>query len=486
MKKYIIVFLTMCLLCTACSKDKGNYDLVSINEIDISDPTTGTIPVFQYDNLKLAPKLEQTIAVEESRFVYSWSAFEASNPRISYALADTKSLDIKVDLMPGKYKLVYKVNDPLTKMSFFKEYQIEVATRLGEGWLILEDMPDGKQDLSIVNTGDEVLHNLYRNANNGKSLPDNTHSVRVLNMLAGNVQRIFVLADHDAIEVDYVGIRKVDNYKNWFYAAPAAVNIQNYVYGRLGGAAFMVNDNELYSLNLNSGDIVSKFGAPIKGDWKISPFVFPHFFGDYALLYDTKNQRFLSHSDFIISELSNSPGSAFDPNNVGKKLVFGGPGPGDSYNCLMKDNSDDNFFVYTVNASYFAQVIASEMYAVESAPELQNARLFASSGIYMHIYYAADNKIYLLDIPAKQARLVYAFPADAEITAVKMKQSPSIAIDYPDNNREFVVATYQGGEGRFYKFEIGNTGDFVGNSYTKEYKGFKRIKQLEYKNRRNN
>ncbi|SUJ02711.1 Uncharacterised protein [Sphingobacterium spiritivorum] len=486
MKKYIIIILTTCFLCAGCSKDKGNYDLVSINEINISDPTTGTIPVFQYDNLKLTPKLEQTIAVDESSFIYSWSAFAISNASTSYALADTKSLDVRIDLMPGKYKLIYKVNDPKTKMSFFKEYEIEVNTRLGEGWLILEDMPDNKQELSIVNTGDEVFHNLYRNANNGKSLPDNSHSVRVLNKGFRSVQSIFVLADHDAIELDYVGIKKVSDYKNWFYSAPATINMQNYVYGRLASSAFLVNDNELYSLNLMNGDEDPKFGAPIKGDWKISPFVFPHTYSDYTVLYDTKNQRFLSHYMASISELSNSPGSAFDPDNVGKKLVFGGPGPGDSYNCLMKNNDDDNFFVYTVNASFFTQVIASGMSEVENAAELQKAKLFASSGLYPHIYYAVDNKIYLLDIPAKKARLVYAFPAGAEITAVRMKQSPSITINYPDNNREFVVATYQGGEGRFYKFEIGNTGDFVDNTYSKEYKGFNRIKYLEYKNRRNN
>ncbi|EEI89888.1 hypothetical protein HMPREF0765_4581 [Sphingobacterium spiritivorum ATCC 33300] len=488
MKKYSSILLGICyLLIAGCSKDKGNYDLVPINQISIDDQVTGTIPVFQYDNLKLTPRLEQTMAVDEDKLVYSWLAYAEANPKTSYPISNTKNLDVKIELLPGNYIILYTVKDTQTGVLFFKEYKIAVSTRLSEGWMILEDISNGKQEISMINASDEVFHNLYQTANNGQSLPDNAHTIRVVNSGRGNAQRIFVLADNNAIEINYAGFKKIDEMKDWFFSMPSVVNVQNYSYGKLGAVAFVVNDSELYSLSLMSGeDPIYKFGAPIKGDWKISPYIFPFTFGDYALLYDVKNQRFLAHSYASISSLSNPPGSAFDPGNVGKEMVFGGAGSsfGSYYNCLMKNNNENKFFVYTVDASAFTDVIAVEQYEVEDAAELQNASLFAFSGMFPHMYYAVNNKIYLLDIPAQKSRLAYSFPAGTEITAIKLKQSTSLVVDYPDDNKQFVAATYQGGEGKIYKFDISNTGDFEGDTYAKEYTGFKKIKYLEYKNKK--
>ncbi|QQT24764.1 PKD-like family lipoprotein [Sphingobacterium spiritivorum] len=487
MKKYISIVLGICcLLMAACSKDKGNYDLKSINQIKITDTIGESISVFQYDNLKLSPKLEQTIAEDESKLLYSWSAYAYSNPDISYPIGNTKDLDARIELIPGRYTVLYTVKDPGTGVSVFKEYRIEVNTRLGEGWMVLEDMPTGKQEISMINTGDEVFHNLYQMANNGQNLPDNSHTIRILNAGYGGIQHIFVLADKNAVEINYAGFKKINELKDWFFTTPSTVNVQNYEYGRVGAAAYMVNDNEFYSLSQINDNTNRKFGAPIKGDWEISPYIFPFTFGDYTILYDTKNQRFLSHIYSAIYELSNAPGSAFDPGNVGKKLIFGGAGSnsGSLFNCLMKNNNDDHFFVYTIDASYFTDVVAADKYDVKEAPELQYAKLFAFSGLYPHMYYAVGNKIYLLDLPAEKSRLVYTFPVDTEITAIKIKQSTSLVVDYPDDHKQFVAATYQAGEGKLYKFNISNTGDFVNNTYAKEYSGFAKIKNLEYKNKR--
>ncbi|MGJ1264983.1 PKD-like family lipoprotein [Sphingobacterium spiritivorum] len=488
MKKYISTLLGICILVvTSCSKDKGNYDLVSINQVSINDPTEGTISVFQYENLKLTPNIAQTMAVDESNLVYSWKVYAESNPDSSYPIGNKKNLDTTIELLPGAYVVLYTIKDLQTGVSVFKEYKLQVNTKFGEGWLILEDLPNGKQEVSMINAADEVFHNLYKTANADQNLPDNSHTIKVVNSGNGSEQRIFVLAHGNAIELNYASFRKIDELKDWFFSVPPVINVQSYSYGKLGGAAFIVNDNEVYSLRYIFGrDPSYKFGAPIKGDWKISPFVFPHTYDDYALLYDTKNQRFLAHSLASVSPLSNPPGSAFDPGDVGKEMVFGGAGSNFSsyYNCLMKNDNDDKFFVYTVDADSFTDVIAVDKYEVDDAPELQNAGLFAFSGLYPHMYYAVNNKIYLLDIPAQKSRLAYSFPTGTEITAIELKQSTSLVVNYPDDNKQLVVATYQAGEGKIYKFEISNTGDFAGDTYAKEYTGFKKIKDLEYKNRR--
>lgn len=482
MKTYFIMLTgLLCALISGCSKDKGNYDLVPINEIKIKDDAPENIKVFQFGNIQINANLEQTKGLDENKLIYSWTTYLIANPPTSYVLGTSKNLNARVDVKPGKYTILYQVKDPTTGVSFFKEYSMEVSTRLGEGWMALQDMPNGKQEISMINVGEEVLHNLYGNANKDQSLPSGCYAIKVLNTVYG-VQNVFILAKENAVEVDFISLKKFDEFKTWFYTPPTNINIQNYAYGRLGGSAFIVNNNELYSLSfLNGGDKL-KFGVPIKGDWKISEYIFPHTYSDYTLVYDTKNQRFLRHIGAAISTLSNAPGSAFDPNNVGKQLVFGGPGSGDFYNCLLKNNNDDQYFMYRVNAANTATVIAAEKYQITDAPELNSAKLFASSGLYLHMYYAVGNKIYLLDIPAQKSRLVYTFPAGAEITAMKLKQSTNLIVFYPDNNKQLTAAIYQNGEGKVYKFSISNTGDFTGNTYTKEYTGFNRVKDLEYKN----
>lgn len=470
-----------CALITSCSKDKGNYDLVPINEIKITDNEPDNIRIFQFETLKINPVIEQTKGIDENKLVYSWSTYLTANPPTSFALGSNKNLEAKIEVKPGKYTILFMVKDTETGVSFFKEYKMEVSTKLGEGWLALEDTPSGKQEISMINVAEEVMHNLYENANSGKTLPDNSYEIKVLNTAYG-VQNVFILGKSNAVEVDYISLKKFDEFKTWFYTPPTTINIQNYFYSSLGASGFIINNEELYSLSfLNAGDKL-KFGAPIKGDWKISSFAFPHTYSDYTLLYDTKNQRFLRHLSSAITTLSNPAGSAFDPNNVGKQLVFGGPGSGNLYNCLMKNNNDDQYAVYRINAAYNASVIAAEKYDIENAPEINKAKFFASSGLYLHIYYAVDNKIYLLDIPAKKSRLVYTFPTGAEITAIKLKQSTNLIVSYPDNNKQFVAAIYQGGQGKIYKFTVSNTGDFTGNTFTKEYTGFNRVKNLEYKN----
>lgn len=482
MKRYFIILIALFFaLVSSCSKDKGNYDLVPINEIKITDKEPDNIQIFQFETLKINPVIEQTKGTNEDKLIYSWSTYLTANPPTSFPLGNSKNLDARIEVKPGKYTILFMVKDTETGVSFFKEYKMEVTTRLGEGWLALEDMPNGKQEISMINIAGEVMHNLYGNANIGQVLPDNCHTIKVLNTAYG-LQNVFILGETNAVEVDYISLKKFEEFKAWFYTPPTTINIQNYFYGALGASGFIINNDELYSLSfLNANDRL-KFGAPIKGDWKISNFAFPHTYSDYTLLYDTKNQRFLRHLSSAITTLSNPAGSAFDPNNVGKQLVFGGPSSGNFYNCLMKNNNDDKYYVYRVNSAYNASIIATDKYDVEDAPEIKNAKFFASSGLYLHIYYAVDNKIYLLDIPAKKSRLVYTFPTGTEITAIKLKQSTNLIVYYPDNNKEFVAATYQGGQGKIYKFTISNTGDFSGNTFTKEYIGFNRVKNLEYKN----
>ncbi len=459
----------------SCSKDKGNYNLKPINEINITDKDSA-IFVYQFDVLKLQPKLTQTLGKDESRLKYSWKAYINNTQTKLNILGDERNLNSRIALNPGKYILQYTVTDTETGVSFFKKYDMEVSTYFNEGWMLLEDMPEGKKELAIVNVKDSVLRNLYGRANPNEELSRDSKFVRILTNINGE-QNVYVVGQQEAVEVDFVGLRRIGDFASLFFSKPTNFRVQNYLYNTVGNAGFVVNDDQLYSSN---GNIPFKFGAPIRGDWMISKYVFPHYYDDYAIVYDTKNKRFLQHRDATIYTLSEPAGSAFNPNNVGLELVYGGISQGDVYNCVMKDNSN-SYYVYRVDASAFAQVIAYEKYNVANAPKIERADFFASSGLYLHIYYAVDNELYLLDIPSGNAKLVYSFPAGTEISAMELKQG-NLIVYYPDENRTLAVATHQNNTGNLYLFEITNTGLFDGDTYKKQFGGFNKILDLEYKN----
>ncbi|WP_316815745.1 PKD-like family lipoprotein [Pedobacter nyackensis] len=482
MKRYFLGLI--CLLYAvvlSCSKDKGNYDLTPINEIKIEAKVKDTITVFQFETLQITPTLQQTIEQDERKLTYQWSIYQYPNSSGNKAvLGHEKNLNAAINVNPGKYTILYTVKDSETGVSFFKEFYTEVNTKLSEGWLALENQPGGKQDLAIINSSEEVIHELYKGANAGELLPAGSYAIRVLNTYLGR-QSMFVLAKNNGVEVDYVSLKKFNELNSWFFVPPTVINLENYFYNKFGVAGYIVNDGELYSLSFaNQGP--EKFGAPIKGDYKISKFAMPLTNNDFTILYDTKNQRFLNHAAAKITTFSSPAGSAFDLNNVGKQLIYSGVSIGEYYNCIMKNNTDDQYYVYRINTT--GAIIAAEKYDIEDAPFLNNANLFTSSGLYLHIYYAVNNKIYLLDIPAKKARLVYTFPTGAEITALELKQAQSILISYPDNNKQLAVATFENNEGKIYKFSISNTGDFVNGTFSKEYRGFNKVIDLEYKNRK--
>lgn len=481
MKNYIFICISaVCLYCTGCYKDKGNYDLHPINEVKLSSEGGDTIKIYQFDTLRIAAKIEQTLAGTTDNLSYKWKVFEyPGGSVVNEVLGENKDLAAAIKVNPGKYTLLYTVRDNNTGVDFFKEYYMEVNSIYNEGWIVMEDHGD-LQDLSMITPSGNVLHNIYAIANNGAHLPEKSFSIKVLNTYLSD-QDIYIIGKNGGVMVDYVSFKMQSNYANWFFAPPDVIKPMSVFYNKLGVAGFLVNNNELYALPFSSGG-ARKFGAPYKGDYVISPISFPMMNNDFAILYDTKNQRFLKHEKNKLIPLISPEGSAFDLNNINKQLVYGGVSNNDYYNCLFKDNGADKFYVYRINTS--AAVIAAEKYDVDDAPGLKDAKFYASSGVYLQLYYTVNNKVYLLDIPAQKARLLYTFPESTAITAMKLKQAQSILISYPDNNKLMTIATYEHNEGKVYTFPISNTGDFVNNTYSKVYTGFKKVIDLEYKNRK--
>jgi hypothetical protein len=169
---------------------------------------------------------------------------------------------------------------------------------------------------------------------------------------------------------------------------------------------------------------------------------------------------------------------SFYLNNIGKKLLFAGINTSTQYNAIFKNNNNDSLFAYVFNPTSATPAI--NRYDGLNAPGLLNAPLFVGSRKLPHVYYAFNNAIYKLDIQAKTAAPIYAFPAGTDITAMKMYRNTKSPTDI-NNNNLIAIATYENGGGSVYYFPLAATGNFVNNTYSKVFTGFNKINELTFK-----
>ncbi|WP_333862077.1 PKD-like family lipoprotein [Chitinophaga sp.] len=476
MKQYLSVCLFAALaILSGCYKDKGNYDLHEINQLSFKTTSPDTLRVKLFSRLAVNMDVEQSQSADAANLEYSWRLFTWPNAGAVIPLGKTKNLDTAVTFNPGVYKLVFDAKDKISGIVSFKEFIVDISSDLSEGWLLLEDL-GGVQDLSLVTGLKDIYRDIYLKGN-GERLPSGSQQVRIINTFS-NPQEIVVFGNNNGLRMSYINFQRQFNYADLFFTAPAEIAPEEVYANKLGVSGFIVNKGKLHSVDYAyQGE--KKYGAAKEGNWVISPQVLPMFASDNTMLFDTRNQRFLKHTNDKIQTLASVEGSQFELDNVGKQLIYAGRSLSDHFNCLMKNNNDDSLFIYRLNPE--GTLIATDVFDVLDAPGMGQASHYASSELYMHMYYSIGNKIYLLDIPAQKARLLYTFPAGETISAMRLKQAQGLILYWPDNNRVMSVATWNGTKGKFYKFSIANTGDFSGGTYDEAYGGFGKILDLYYK-----
>ena len=314
----LVPSLLICFFC-ACKKDLGNYDYIDANVITITtdmanvDPqvvvTNDSIVVKQNDSLKVNILLSQTKPSND--LLYEWSiiqnAANIANPP-QYKLGSSQQLRTKINLSPSLYKLVVKVTDKTTGVSFYKMYWMNVDTSPwgNEGWVVLQDQPaDGGCDISVITSRDgvtqgSVYSNLYSLAN-GRKLPSGTYKVNALNYNAPlRNQKVSFFYPNGGLQVRSTDFADSSDHNSWFLVTPPSVNLQLDGVVSGGQYEYQINNNELTYRAVNSITIQAppiKFGAPVLGTWTLSPFLLNNAGSDYYYtLYDKVNKCFLLYN----------------------------------------------------------------------------------------------------------------------------------------------------------------------------------------------
>jgi hypothetical protein len=448
-----------------------------------------------------------------------------------YIVGNEMQLRTKIILPPNLYKLVVKVTDNATGVSFYKFYSLNVDTSPwgAEGWVILQDQPlAGGSDISVITSRDGVARgNIYSNVYslaNGHKLPAGAYKVNAINYATAlRIQKVSFFYPNGGLQVRSTDFADSSTHDSWFAVTPSTFNFQLNGQVSAGQYEYIINNNVLTYRKVNASSIQSppiKFGAPLLGTWTLSPFVMNNTGNEfYYTLYDQANKCFLlynvetntltptnrpdvANSHFVpyagvASALNPTTGSGFDLNNIGRNLVYTEnsqpltTGTQPVYDCFFRNNPGDSTFLIQipVNLTYSNNFITGRFFLSQTNnPGINAASIFACPTFLTmpgKFYYVNANNIYVCtvgNLATSTSQVGYTFPAGTIITAMKVFKSGYVTVPGTES-KVLVVSTDEtstGGGNKVYFLNLSATGT-INSTPANVYTGFDRITDITFK-----
>ncbi|TKC64090.1 hypothetical protein FBD94_07040 [Pedobacter hiemivivus] len=494
-----VVMLSMLL--AACMKDKSNYDLKPINEIEITALSTATnIDILLSDTLRIKPTVTQD-NVTSGTYTYSWYMFsDAFGPKI--VLSDKKDLKVAMNAPLGGYTLMYVVKDVSTNITSTVQTHVTITSRFGSGIVVLEEKPQGG-DISHLGFDGEIYRNLYSEANKGSYLPTPVGQLTGFYYKSGEqIQKpyyVFVSAPgRTTMQLDPETYQNAGPFSGLLAIPPSAPVELSAIQGYANGNAIYAIVNGKVQFGSPSAS-TPFFDGALLGDYEVAPFIITSTSGGKAntpaitanfICYDQKYGRFLWFTGGSVGLLNtystdmSSPG-AFDPNNVNKKCVYACYSNQYAYyNWLMKDAAGKMYFyqIYPIGIQKAAAASAE----IPISAEMSGATIFAGSTQLPHIYYVSGNNVMVYDYKSNTATIVYTGATTEQITDMKFSVSRvaefSTSYMILRTTGKLYVSTYNGAEGKINEFDVSPTGAL--GSPVKTYSGFAKIISMFYKEKR--
>jgi hypothetical protein len=494
-------FVFIVLLTAGCMKDKGNYDLKPINEIEVDALSTATnIDVLQEDTLRISPAVKQD-NVGNGTYTYRWYMFsDAFGPIIE--LSDKKELKIAVKAPLGGYTLMYVVKDASTGITSTRQTHLTIISKFGSGIVVLEEKAQGG-DISHIGLDGKIYRSLYSTANQGSYIPKPIGElVGFYHKQGEQIQKpynLFISAPgRSTVQLEPENYVQSGPFSTMLVSPPPAPVQLSAIQGYWSGNSIFATVNGKIHFGARESS-VPLFEGVLIGDYEAAPFIItstsagrqntPTITTNY-ICYDQKNRRFLWYSGFAIGQLNTystdmSSQGAFDPNKVNKTCVFACYSNEYAYyNWLMKDDAGKMYFyqIYPISTQKAATAYAE----IPASAGMSDASIFAGSTELPHIYYTSGNNLMLYDYKSYTSKLAYTPAAGEQITDIKF--SVSRVADFSTFYRiirttgKIYVSTYNGTEGKVLEFDIAPTGAL--GSPVKTYGGFGKITSMFYKEKR--
>ncbi|TKC60206.1 hypothetical protein FBD94_14945 [Pedobacter hiemivivus] len=500
--KKICLFLFIAISFLACKKDLSSLDNNKIDGVVVDATGTDVLNVFQFDHLVVKPKI--TTSLKETDLTYEWRINIIPSDTTSLILGTTKDLDAEIRLKPNNsldyHQLKYIITDKSTGLKYITVWKVNVRNSIGEGLVIAETSADGiSSDISHIMsplvTPDYASESIKRHvysAINGKTIPGLIKEMLYTNVANANS----IIA---TTPTSITTIRTLD------YTFSAAND--DLFFGHVGTykpeAIYKVKQSEVYVENGKMAgsylSITKKFGLPFDFKYQVPGQLAINAYSDdvkvAANFYDEKNGYFVympsvsTYGDRTMYPYPSISGGAFNPGNLPNKLnIAAGVGVGEDILHVLKDKTTGKLELYVLDKGGFNSddwvtipPTPKAFYDMSNAPGINEATKFVLLDNQKVLYYATANKIYAMlygdATPTFQER--YTLTAGETIGTLQIyRQSdyPYGELYLPTNNKQLIMSTYNGTEGKLYIMPMINIG--IGNidlPNIKSYGGFGKI-----------
>lgn len=495
MKKHISTLVISLLFLSACYKDKNNYTVAPINEAIITAPSDG-YTVEQLGELHISPEVNYTLHNNDN-YSYEWKIFEprerddyTNRDIYSEVIATTKDLKEIIYAPAGQYSLLYTVTNNNTGISNFKEFQLTVNSGFYEGLVVAYDK-DNRAELGFIRKDDEIALDLIQQMN-GLSITDNVQQINTLIVRSLRIISLTTANNHYQIDADEFVILKDKS-------ALFNVTINGFGNSALLGNKmpapydapsdlFYINQGKLYA-DLGpdfAGSMAGQYSQQFyytHGNYDLYPFLFNGPSGATIYFYDNLNRKLLraGYNGRELSDVTTAGGSAFDLNTINKTAIGAMAGYGNDVYYIMRDD-DGRHYIYVM--TQYATAIAKSIINIDptNAPDFSNSAVFDARTDQRQLYYASNNRLYLYDFDTNSTRLVLTLSGSEQIADILVYRANMWQNSTDDEfGTQIFIATNNGQNGKVYRYGLSTDGS-LSASPQKEYPGFGRIVNIDYRN----
>ncbi|AOM79357.1 PKD-like family lipoprotein [Pedobacter steynii] len=494
----IAIYMLALLSFAGCVKDENIFELKTLNTLSIQT-ATDAYSVTQSERLVIAPAVKESLP-EGTVYKYEWKlSSTATGVEVKDTLiSDKKDLDVAINVKSGNYYLRYYITDTKTGLVTIKQFTLAVNGFYNLGWMIASNKGE-KGMVSFIREADQQLILNAPEAANGKTYGK---AKGIYNAALLNMPEVLYFSDQGVFAFDANNFKLLRTTMDLFGRNMTFGTNPYYIQAPLESDQYIINNGNIYGTlgpywyNIGFGEFYADLGTyseRFEGNYALFPLGMPQTTGSSTYFYDNNSKKFMLVT-YGTRTINPTTGNSFNATSnplgfnlaesTGKTMVGGDYLNGGEHVCVVKDNSNE-YYIYTLrsNTSPFAGITQK----IENSPDIQKSIAYATSTLYRHMYYAAENKIYLYDIINNSSRLVYTFPLGYQIKDLKMfkregTRNVRSAAD-PMHNKRLVAAVNTGvaGEGEVYFLNLTLLGDIENNTFNKKYAGLGEIVNMKYR-----
>lgn len=420
-----IVLITI----TSCLKDKGNYDYVPINQVQVAGiKTSEAYEAFAYiDSLNIVPTIVGEGLEEPGRYEYVWKFMrnvDNTADSIDHVVSRERNLKMLVTFEAGEYRGFYTVTDTREGTSWGTEFSLRVRSLTAEGFMVLSD-DNGKGRLDMISNLSEneylAAYNLWRDVEADFGTPKS-----IFFNYNRNPNSTLYVTDKGTYMLDKDLMPAEKNNLIWqFGLNMEQIHVKGTASTTFSNVAsrevIVTGEGELFVRSIFMLGSIFEFPInKINGQSEFTPsphigmaipnnpgFYWP--FGHSILIYDETNDQFLELKDTneYPSVMNFTSTSLFPVQNPGRTMVHVGSTLNHTTMAILKDENNSRHYAYEMTLGGNS-VNMQNRYFELIGPEITSAKHFAVHPVLPYIFYASENKVYQFDFsqPAAPAKLV--------------------------------------------------------------------------------